>query len=78
MKVGDVLRKRPWTGQGGHQELPPQPCRVVYIHPKGRFYTVEFTYEDRGVRRAFRETYPLAGRIVAPGYGERPELINDK
>lgn len=73
-----MLYKRPWTGQGGHQELPPQPCRVVAVDPAGRWYTVEFSYEGRAGRRSFRESYPLAGRIVAPGYGERPELISDK
>lgn len=32
------------------------PCRVVYVHPDRRFYTVEFTF-DRG--RSFRESYWL-------------------
>ena len=31
------------------------PCRVIYVHPKRRYYTVEFIF-DRG---SFRESYWL-------------------
>ena len=40
----------------GACHLETLPCRVVYVHPDRRFYTVEFTF-DRG--RSFRESYWL-------------------
>lgn len=38
----------------GSKYLGTLPCRVVYIHPEKRFYTVEFTFERN---RRFRESY---------------------
>lgn len=42
-------------GLEGGPRLPPERGRVVYIHPDGRFYTLEFSFE----RGRFRESYLL-------------------
>ena len=44
MRTGDKLMLRPYalTEGAGMLNTQPRPCRVVYIHPKGRFYVVEF------------------------------------
>lgn len=42
-------------GMEGGTRLPPERGRVVYIHPEGRFYTLEFTFE----RGSFRESFLL-------------------
>ena len=44
MKPGGTLHIKPnfYTEYGMTDELRPQPCRVVYIHPQWRFFTVEF------------------------------------
>jgi len=56
-KIGDKVRRRISYGMNGGTILPPETGEVVYIHPEGRFYTVEFTFAGRwGVRR-FRESY---------------------
>lgn len=32
----------------------PMPCRVIYVHPKHRFYTVEFDFpRERAIRESF-------------------------
>lgn len=43
MQIGDRLCLVP-TVIGGKEliDTGPQPCRVVYIHPQWRFFTVEF------------------------------------
>ena len=56
-KIGDKVRRRISYGMNGGTILPPEIGEVVYVHPQGRFYTVEFTFAGRwGVRR-FRESY---------------------
>lgn len=42
-------------GMEGGTRLPSERGRVVYIHPEGRFYTLEFTFG----RGSFRESYLL-------------------
>ena len=37
MKIEDILSIEPTLGTVG-----PIPARVIYIHPAGRYYTVEF------------------------------------
>ena len=58
MKIGDILYHVPSTDSsfGFKYEARENllPCRVVWIHPEGRYYTVEFTLE-RGQR--LRESY---------------------
>ena len=50
---------------------------VVYIHPEGRFYTLEFTFPGGldGKPRKFRESYwtmPEGAAAEDPGLGGRP------
>ncbi|MBQ6359226.1 MAG: hypothetical protein IJI97_09815 [Clostridia bacterium] len=52
INVGDKRAEEP-TLEGAWY-LGTLPCRVVYVHPEKRFYTVEFTFERN---RRFRESY---------------------
>ena len=53
MKVGDVLHLVPTLSEKiGLESKGTMPCRVVYIHPKGWFYVVEFGQTQRW-REAF-------------------------
>ena len=63
----------------GGKGIPPQQGRVVYIHPKRRFYTVEFAYSLHGVTRSFRQSFPLRGRIISGGADDAPpEHFDDR
>lgn len=43
MQVGDILEMEPtMEGTSGLGTIGPIPARVIYIHPAGRYYTVEF------------------------------------
>lgn len=56
-KVGDTVKRRIEYGMNGGTLLPPETGTVVYVHPEGRFYRVEFSFPSRwGVRR-FCESY---------------------
>ena len=60
MKVGDILKREPYLFlKSGMERVGLQECRVVYIHPRGRFYTVEFT---SFLGRRFRQCYPMTER----------------
>lgn len=55
MKIGDIVTRRPVTF---YEELvgktrPTMKGRVVYIHPKGRYHTVEFQLRDGVLRESF-------------------------
>ena len=52
INVGDRRAEVP-TLEGAWY-LGALPCRVVWVHPEKRFYTVEFTFERN---RRFRESY---------------------
>lgn len=52
VKMGDEIVKEPRSGEG---KGPAHVGRVVYVHPEGRWYTLEFTYE----RGRFRESFLL-------------------
>lgn len=44
MRVGDILQRKPTIDASvGFSRPGVMPCRVVYIHPLGRYYVVEFT-----------------------------------
>ena len=59
VKLGDRIKARISYGMEGGTMLPREEGTVVYIHPEGRFYTLEFTFPGpRGVRK-FRESYPM-------------------
>ena len=58
IKVGDRVRRRVEYGMEGGTLLPAEEGTVVYVHPQGRFYTVEFTFTARDGRvERFRESY---------------------
>ena len=43
MKIGDILHIEPTLeATSGLGTVGPIPARVIYIHPAGRYYTVEF------------------------------------
>ena len=43
MKIGDILSVEPTLeATSGLGTVGPIPARVIYIHPAGRYYTVEF------------------------------------
>ena len=74
MKSGDTLHIKPnfYTEYGMTDELRPQPCRVVYIHPELRFYVVEFRSTVTG--ETWRETFYFPNRpelIARSGWGPR-------
>ena len=56
MQIGDILTLRPtvWGSGSDIVNSDPQPCRVVWIHPLGRYFVVEFRSKVTGER--FRET----------------------
>ena len=66
IEIGTVLRRRPsWYTLRGEDQIPERnrnvPCRVIYIHPTGRWCTVEYPYYSWGVfgdrlERPLRET----------------------
>lgn len=54
MNIGDRVRCTPDSIQpvsnGRNVLFPPQPGTVIYVHPKGRFFVVQF---DSGFSEAF-------------------------
>lgn len=62
-QVGDKVRRRISYGGNGGTILPPETGTVVYVHPEGRFYRVEYAFEGRDGRvRKFCESYITEGR----------------
>jgi len=54
MELNEKRMEVPEFGSSPGFEPTPQNCRVVYIHPENRFYTVEF----RSLRgETFRQSY---------------------
>lgn len=57
MKVGDkVTRQMQWmeqVGRRGMEERNSAKGTVVWVHPRRRFYVVEFDFNGK----TFRETY---------------------
>ena len=57
MNIGDKLR-RPLeldTTYWGSTDGRLYPCEVVYIHPKDRYYTVEFDFHGTKIRQCFKD-----------------------
>ena len=71
MKLGDIRREMPSVDSelmlADRQE---RTCKVVYIHPLWRFYTVEFTTQ---LGWKFRESYYFEDK--RPDGPELPERI---
>ena len=57
--LGTWVKKRPSYGMEGGSTLPEIWGQIVYIHPQGRFYTLEFEFTDprNGRKTRFRESY---------------------
>lgn len=65
MQIGDTMFLHPSQSTGGKV----YPCTVVYIHPKRRFFTVEFSFErNDGVKQSFRESFFFSDRAGDPDY----------
>lgn len=56
--VGDRRMEKPEFGSSPGFVITARPCRVVYIHPKQRFYTVEFCMPGG----TFRQSYLIRDR----------------
>lgn len=73
IKVGDRVRRHIEYGMEGGGLLPTEEGVVVYVHPEGRFYTVEFTFpgKEPGEVRRFREAYIMREdeKDPSPGCG---------
>lgn len=62
MKVGDTVRKiisvsttSGTTGSITPEETVVREGKVVYVHPKGRYYVAEFDFPDGKIRESYRE-----------------------
>lgn len=54
MNIGDILNLKPtMDSAAGFSKPGIMPCRVIYIHPRRRFYTVEFQNDFYTWREAF-------------------------
>ena len=53
MKIGDVVFRQPhmYCTDARMYEFPVEEAKVVYVHPRGRFHTVQFK------KTGFRESY---------------------
>lgn len=71
MTVGDQIRVIP-TIDG--IQRPAATATVIYIHPKRRFYTVEYTVPGGRLRESFQFRYR---RPDNPGKGEQDGPFND-
>lgn len=62
MQIRDKLTLWPtvWGSGSDIVNNEPQPCRVVYIHPLGHYFVVEFRSKVTGER--FRETMYFTNR----------------
>lgn len=58
MKIGDRVTMIPASFMGtddrGNPSRRPIPGRIGYIHPKGRYYTVEFETRDGLIKESFK------------------------
>ena len=58
--LGDRIKARINYGLEGGGMLPKEEGVVVYIHPEGRFFTLEFTFPGPEGPQRFRESYIMA------------------
>lgn len=64
MKIGDKVKRKIHYGCEGGSMLPAESGTVVYVHPKGLYYTVEFEFEGRHGMEKIRESYPWKNRQI--------------
>ena len=77
MKLGDKITARPlFGGATGESEGEPQKGVVVYIHPKERFFTLEFVSKVTGEK--FRESFPMMRACGGEEPVERAHLDRNK
>ena len=77
MKLGDEITARPlFGGATGESEGEPQKGVVVYIHPKERFFTLEFV--SKVIREKFRERFPMMRAYGGEVPVERAHLDRQK
>lgn len=75
MKIGDKVKRKIHYGCEGGSMLPAESGTVVYVHPKGLYYTVEFEFEGRHGIERLRESYPWKNRqIVETAEDELPRF----
>lgn len=67
MQIGDTVYRHPMTSAPGRV----YPAKVVYIHPRRRFYEVEFSFERNGNMQGFRQSYFFRDRQGDPEYFKR-------
>lgn len=65
IRIGDRMKAHIHYGMEGGSTLPAEEGTVVYVHPEGRFYTLEFRFP----KGRFRESYWLA---------PPPEMLADR
>ena len=57
MMVGDIVKRKSFAMKGdfdfSSSDKTPMEGKVIYIHPEGRFYIVEFTVRGGTVRECF-------------------------
>lgn len=61
MEIGDKVTRTPITfadpyREKGEEKHKPMTGKVVYIHPEGRYHTVEFDLPGGKVRENFHGT----------------------
>ncbi|MBR2943383.1 MAG: hypothetical protein IKB82_08295 [Clostridia bacterium] len=58
VQIGDRVRRKPITfgAKGDCDELRSMTGTVVYVHPKGRYHTVEFKFGEQAIRESFAGT----------------------
>jgi len=59
LRVGNKLIRIPtiftaFCGRNYGEDVGPMPCRVIYVHPQGRYYTVEFHFPKGTIRESFK------------------------
>lgn len=67
MKIGDILHLEPTLeATSGLGTVGPIRSRVIYIHPAGRYYTVEFCNPITGERWREARWFPLEPQADLP------------
>lgn len=67
MKIGDILHLEPTLeATSGLGTVGPIPARVIYIHPAGRYCTVEFRSPITGERWREARWFPLEPQTDLP------------
>lgn len=62
MQIGDTVYRHPMTSAPGRV----YPAKVVYIHPRRRFYEVEFEFHRGDDVQGFRQSYYFRSRQGDP------------